>query len=263
MQDSDWDDLRYFLAVNNQGSLAGAAKRLNVNHSTVLRRLGSLERKLGVRLFDRHNTGYVMTAAGKDLQMRLAPVADQIESAQRQLSDRDIALSGTIRITTTDTLALGLLTPYFAKFREANPGIRLQVILSNVFFSLTKREADIAIRPSNSAPENLVGRKVGRIQTAVYGANAYLRRNRKKSGWAEHNWVGFDESLNHLAQARWLKQHVPEQQIVYRVDSLLGAVAAVKYGAGLGLLLTRLADGEPRIKRIADPVAQLEPSSGC
>ncbi len=162
MQDRDWDDLRYFLSVGRQGSLSAASKQLNVNHSTVLRRIASLEHKLGVRLFERHPTGYVMTLAGEELRARLANVADQIESAQRQLSGRDIALSGSIRITTTDTLAHGLLTPYFAKFRRVQPGIQLQLTMSNAFFSLSKREADVAIRPSNTPPENLIGRRVGR-----------------------------------------------------------------------------------------------------
>ncbi|MBC8118713.1 MAG: LysR family transcriptional regulator [Burkholderiaceae bacterium] len=258
MQDRDWDDLRYFLSVGRQGSLSAASKQLNVNHSTVLRRLASLEHKLGVRLFERHPSGYVMTPAGEELRARLANVSDQIESAQRQLSGRDIALSGTIRITTTDTLALGLLTPYFAKFRQAHPGIQLQLILSNTFFSLTKREADVAIRPSNTPPENLIGRKVGRIQTAVYGASAYLNRNRKKSDLAEHDWVGFDESLNHLAQAKWLKHNVAEERIVFRVDSLLGMTDAVAHGLGLGLLLTMLADRERGLKRLADAIAELD-----
>lgn len=258
MQDTDWDDLRFFLSVVRQGSLSAASKELNVNHSTVLRRLASLEHNLGVRLFERHPSGYVMTPSGEELQARLINVADQIESAQRQLRGRDIALSGTIRVTTTDTLALGMLTPYFAKFRQAHPGIQLQLIMSNTFFSLSKREADVAIRPSNTPPENLIGRRVGRVQTAVYGASAYLGRNRKKNDLAAHDWVGFDESLNHLAQAKWLKKTIPEKQIVYRVDSLLVMAEAVAHGFGLGLLLTMLAESKRVLKRLADPIAELD-----
>ena len=99
MRDTDWDDLRYFLSVDRGGSIAAAAKYLGTNHSTVLRRIASLEKQLGARLFERLSTGYVMTAAGEQLRARLDGVAAQIEGAQRELSGLDTRPSGTIRVT--------------------------------------------------------------------------------------------------------------------------------------------------------------------
>src|SRR5262245_3365195 len=142
MQDSDWDDLRFFLAVARAGSLSGAAKSLKVNHSTVLRRLSSLEAKLGVRLYERQPGGYVMTRNGEELRERLAGVEEQVEAAQRVVGGLDQKLAGTIRLTSTDTLIGRLLMPHLVQFRHRHPAIRLQIVLDNNFLSLTKREAD-------------------------------------------------------------------------------------------------------------------------
>ena len=164
MHHLDWDDLRFFLAVSERGSVSGAAKLLNVNHSTVLRRVASLEKRLGARLFDRLPEGYAMTAQGEELRNQLRGVSEQIVTAQTRLSGRDSGLHGAIRITTTDTLMQGLLMSCLAEFRALHSAIRMEIEVNNTFLSLTRREADIAVRPSNMIPENLVGRRVGRLR---------------------------------------------------------------------------------------------------
>lgn len=257
MRDVDWDDLRFFLAVSERGSIS-AAKLLNVNHSTVLRRLASLEKRLGSRLFDRLPDGYEMTAQGEQLRNQLRGVSEQIESAQRSLSGRDLSLSGAIRITTTDTLIRGLLMPYLAEFHDLNPATQIEIVINNTFLSLTRREADVAVRPSNSVPENLVGRRVGRLRTAIYASRSYLKKNAKKKEWNAHDWVAPEETLSHLTQAKWMRENILEDRIVVRVDSLVGMVAAVRYGMGLGMLLCLLADEETELVRLAEPVDELD-----
>jgi DNA-binding transcriptional LysR family regulator len=255
MQDADWDDLRFFLAVARNGSIAAAARYLDTNHSTVLRRLASLEKSLGARLFKRLSTGYAMTPAGEQLRDRLGGVSEQIESAQRQLAGLDAQPSGTIRVTSTDTL-MQVLMPCFAAFRAEHPRIRLQVVMNNTFLSLTKREADVAIRPSNQPPENLVGRKVGHIRTALYASRAYWSAAKRKLDNCE--WVVPDESLAHLAQSKWAAKHVPEDRIAASVDSLLGMRDAVLAGLGVGMLLTLLAEGSDELIRVTEPDAALD-----
>lgn len=258
MQDTDWDDLRVFLAVGRAGSLSGAARELNVNHSTVLRRIGALEARMGVRLFDRLPAGYAMTMAGEALRDRLHGVGEQIDAAQRQLMGLDLRLTGVIRITSTDTFMSGLLGPILADFRALHPGIELQVVMNNLFLSLTRREADVAIRPTNAPPEHLVGRRAGRLQTAVYASRAYLARNAQKTRLAEHDWIAPDEGLSHLMQARWLREHVPPERIAARIDSLVGMTQLVKRGMGMGMLLCMLADAEEELVRVEPPMEALD-----
>lgn len=257
MHDLDWDDLRFFLSVTTKGSISGAAKELRTSHSTVLRRLASLEKKLGARLFERLPDGYAITQAGEQLRERLTGVSEQIQSAQRQLSGLDTRPSGTIRVTSTDTLAHTLLMPLLALFRKAHPQIELQIVVNNTFLSLTKREADVAIRPTSRPTETLVGRKVGRIRTALYASKGYWRANAKKP-MTEHPWVVPDETLGHLAQAKWAAEHVARERVAVSVDTLLGMVSAVRAGLGIGMLLSLLADDDDQLVRIGEPDPQLD-----
>jgi len=257
MQKLDWEDLRYFAAVARGGSISAAARELGVNHSTVLRRIDSLEQSLGVRLFERLQSGYVMTGAGETLRGRLGPIEEEIGSAQREVGGLDEELRGSIRLTTTDTLAHGLLMPYLHRFQEAHPAVQLQLVVNNSFLNLTQREADMALRPSNTPPANLVGRKVGALATALYASHAYLRRADRdgiaRDDWAAHRWVAPDDSLAHLAAAQWLAERVPPSQVAVRTDSLVTMVDAARNGMGVAPLLCMLADRERALEQLAPP----------
>jgi len=254
----DWADLQYFAAVVRSGSIAGAARALRVNHSTVLRRIASLEAALGVRLFDRLPGGYALTTEGNELNEQLAGLDEQVDAAQRRLTGRDAAITGTIRLTTTDTLLHGLLMPVLARFHAAHSGVQVQVAINNSFSSLTQREADVALRGSNRPPPNLVGRRVGDIQTALYASRAYLKSLGRHADIAAYRWVGSDESLAHLEQAKWLRRNVDEARVALRVDSLVGMVDAVAHGVGAGLLLCPLADARSELVRLAPPDPALD-----
>lgn len=257
MHDLDWDDLRIFLAVASQGSISGAAKGLGTSHSTVLRRLASLEKKLGARVFKRLPGGYAITSAGEQLRERLAGVVEQIEGAQRQLAGLDTRPSGTLRVTSTDTLMHGVLMPLLAEFHAAHPQIRLQIVVNNTFASLTKREADVAIRPTSRPSENLVGRKVGHLQTALYASKAYWKTHARRP-FKEHRWVIPGETLAHLAQAKWVAKDVPAERVALSVDTLVGMASAVRAGVGVGMLLTLLAADDDQLVRIREPLPQLD-----
>jgi DNA-binding transcriptional LysR family regulator len=253
----NWDDYRYFLAVAANGSLSAAARRLGQSHSTILRRLDKLEGALDARLFERFQSGYMLTAAGEELLALLAPLDEKMGEVARQMSGRNAQLQGTIRVTTTDTLLQSLLLPALAGFRRQYPGISVQVTVNNSFLNLSRRDADVALRPTNAPPENLVGRKLGRLQTAPYAAKAYLR-HRLKEDWRGYDWVAPDDSLAHLAQARWLREHVPEERWAASVDTLLGMAAAVEAGIGAGMVLCLLADDRPKLVQLAPPIPALD-----
>lgn len=253
-----WDDVQVFLGVVRQGSIAGAARSLGVNHSTVLRRIGSLEHTLAARLFDRLPGGYALTSSGNDLAERLAGIDEQMDAAHRHLMGVDVEVKGVIRLTSTDTLVHGVLMPLLARFHATYPGVQVQVVMNNNFLSLTRREADVAVRGSNRPPENLVGRRVGDIQTALYASKAYLKQAGRRAALDEHAWVAPDEGLSHLEQAKWLRRNVDPSRVVLRVDSLVGMVDAVQSGIGVGLLLCPLADARSDLVQLAPPDPQLD-----
>jgi DNA-binding transcriptional LysR family regulator len=255
----DWDDYQYFLAVASGGSVSAAARRLGQSHSTVIRRLDKLEGALDVRLFERFQSGYVLTPTGEELLALLGPIDEGMQDVARKIAGRDAALQGSIRVTTTDTLLGALVLPAVAAFRLAYPGVQIQLTIDNRFVNLSRRDADVAIRPSNTPPDNLVGRKLGSLRTAPYAAQAYLdRREESGGGWDSYDWVAPDEALGHLRQAAWLRQHVPPERQVASVDSLLGMAGAVEAGIGAGMLLCLLADGRPGLVQLAPPDAPLD-----
>lgn len=248
-----WDDLQYFIAVAQAGSISGAAKALGVNHSTVLRRIASLEHSVASRLFDRLPSGYALTGSGNLFAERLAGVREQIDASQRELMGLDAEIRGVIRLTSTDTLLASVLMPLVARFRETHAGVEIQIVVNNSLLSLSKREADVAVRGSNRPPEHLVGRRVGDVQTARYASRAYLKRLGKGHGLDDLDWVAPDESLGHLEQAKWLARQIPASRIAVRVDSLVGMVDAVASGIGAGMLLCPLGDARPELVRLEAP----------
>lgn len=185
-----WDDLRVVQAIAEAGSLSGAGRRLGASHATVFRRLNAIERRLGVALFERSRTGYAPTPAGEDLAATATRVAAEVHGAERRVAGRDLSLSGTIRVTTTDTLLVGLLSPIFAGFQRTHPETTLEVAVSNQLFNLSQRDADVAVRPSSSPPEHLVGRRIGTIDQAVYARHDAVD---------EAAWVGPDRHLGYAA----------------------------------------------------------------
>ena len=248
-QAQNWDDLRVFLAVARAGSLSGAARSLGVNHSTVFRRVGAFEELLGVRLFERLPSGYLLTPAGEELREAAQRIEEEILAVGRQLRGQDLRLSGSLRLTTIDMLALWLLPRHLASFRRDYPGIELEVSVSNAALNLTKREADVALRIGNKPPESLVGRRVGRLVFAIYGARG-CRARRPQKELEKHDWIGFDSE--HAALARRFSEFLPGVQSVYRVNSVAAALAAAAAGVGLAPLPCGIADREALLERLCD-----------
>ncbi len=264
MQIMNWSALHSFLQVARAGSLARAAAALGVNHSTVLRRLAALEQELGIRLFDRRAGGYAMTPAGEQLRDLLGDVGERIEQACERLAGLDDRPQGVVRLTTTETLAGVVLMPHLAEFRSRFPGIRLEVVVDNAFLNLREREADLAIRPSNSPPDHLVGRRVGKLRFAPYASKSCLQARRPGlhpgafDDWNVLDWIGPGEALSHLAQARWMRQHVDAERVIARFDSLPAMLAAVRAGLGACMLLTMVGDNDRDLVRLAPPPEALD-----
>lgn len=265
MQKQDWNDLRYFLALSRHRTMVAAAQALGVNQTTVFRRLNAMEERLGTRLFERLPNGYLKTSAGESLLPSAERVAEEVAAAELRLAGEDLRPSGTIRLTTTEDLMVAFLQPHIAGFRREYPDIRLEVVVGNLLFDITRREADIAIRPTSRPPEHLVGRNLGAIGWAVYGSTTYLRKHGtpdKPAQLAGHSIVTADQTLTSIDASRWIMRHAGEQDVVFRSDSLLVQLGAVREGIGLAILPCFLADEDRRLKRVLEPVG-IADTSGC
>lgn len=253
-----WDDLQIISAIAETGTLSGAGRQLGVSHATVFRRLTNLENQLGVTLFERSRTGYTPSTAGEDLFAVARRVQADITGAERRLAGKDLKLSGTIRVTTTDTLFAGLLAKPFDTFSADYHDIELEVVISNQVHSLSKREADIAIRPTDNPPETLIGRKVGVIRQSVYGQRQHWQNKRVPlNSLTGHQWIGPDNHMGNRALETWMAQYGLNEFCRYRVDSMLGMQAATRSGRAVAVLPDYLGSSDPELCRLTDSIGEL------
>ena len=257
-----WDDFRLVKAIAEARGLAGAAADIGVNHSTIFRRLGQLEDALGTKLFERHRSGYAATPAGEEMAALAVRLDADITSFTRRLVGREIAASGELRVTTNDSLLIHLLTPIFARFRAQHPAVQLDVVLANQALNLSKRDADVAIRATDDPPETLVGRRAATIAWALYGRRDEFDGSSLDLATltATRNWVSLGENLSHVKAVRFLRREVSPEQIVYRVNTVLGLAEAVEAGIGIGHLPCFIGDGRADLVRLAPPVADFSAS---
>lgn len=251
-----WDDFRLIKAIADAGGLTGAAAALGVNHSTVFRRLGQIEEQLGHALFERRKTGYVATSAGEEMTALASRIDDDVTAFGRRLAGRDLAPSGELRITTTDTLYLHVLLPIFAAFRAAHPLIRLDIVIASQTLNLSRRDADVAIRASDSPGETLVGRRIATLSWAVY-ARADAPATQEEAAdprlLFRRDWVALGDPLGYVKAARYVRDHVPAERIALRSSAVLGLTEAVERGIGIGPLPCFIADQRPGLVRLLPP----------
>jgi DNA-binding transcriptional LysR family regulator len=250
----DWNDLRTVLAVARAGSLAGAARELDLRHSTVFRRIGEAERRLGARLFERARSGWTPNAQGEAVARAASDMETAALSAERAISGADERLAGTIRIATSELLAGYLLPPLLARFLAEHPGIEIEADVSNRNVDLTRREADLALRATTQPPEALVGRRVAVMRYAVYAAKAIVGRRRGAPVLQELPWVGFDERIAHFQIAKWFREALPQVRPRLRLDSMPALLEAAAAGIGAALLPTFAGSQEPRLLRVTPPI---------
>ena len=247
-----WDDLRVVLAIARGSGLAGAARTLRVNHSSVYRRLDALEARLQVRLFERGRTVYRLTVEGELLADAAQRMEAEALAAQRRVLGRDLKLSGTIRVSTTEVLGLHLLPPLLREFPQRYPEIEIELSINNRLIDLTRRDADVAIRAAEQAPEHLIGRRICKTALAAY-AHRTLQRGTRGRALADHAWLALDESLAHAPQSRWLREHVPQARGNFRFDSLEALRQGVRVGLGAGVLPCFVGDADRELVRLTPP----------
>jgi DNA-binding transcriptional LysR family regulator len=243
----DWEDLRHFAAFARGRSLSAAAKRLGVDHVTVARRLAALEAALGLKLVDRRTRIPALTAEGDriaGLVAQLEDVADAVARAARGLRPE---LGGEISISAPPTIANALIAPRLAGLRARHPALRIHLLGEKRIASLSRREADIALRLVRPTEAGVVTRRVGAFEFALHGARSYLAGRRS----TELELIAFDEESDALPQQKWLLAHAGKRPIVLRTNDLESQVAAVRAGVGVAALPSFLARRYPELERVA------------
>ncbi len=251
----DLNDLRLVALVSETGSLSGAARTLGVNHATVFRRLGQLETRLGVRLFERIGGRYHATPAGEALAHAGASLQATAAEALLRVSGQDLRPSGEVRITSTDSLALGPLPKVLAKCRTLYPEIRLTVEIDNRAFNLSRRDADIALRPTSAPPDHLIGHRIAALPFAIYGSHEYLSAVGERP-LADHSWIALDDSQSAHRTLRWLAQQLPLGAVGYRTSSFGSIRQACMDGLGLAVLPCFLGDDSAALRRFSEPLPE-------
>ncbi len=253
----NWDEFRLVRAIADTRSLVGAAERLGLNHSTVFRRLSTLEQQLGVRLFERSRAGYQPTPAGEEMVALASQMGDSVADFERRVAGRDIKPNGDLSVTTVDALALAVMPPILARFREAHPGVNLDLIIASQDLNLSRRDADVALRVTSGPSDTLVGRKICRIKWAVY-ANPEIERLYGADLVARAPWVAFGENYGPARVRRWLEKHVDRRRQICRVNAALAVVEFVALGVGAAALPCFLGDARDDLVRIGAPPSELE-----
>lgn len=248
-----WDDARIFLAVAREGSFSRAAKRLDVQHSTVSRRIRALEQNLATPLVERKASGYVLTPAGEDLKETACRIENELLSFEGAIGGQDDDIAGELRVTAIANMASTVLMPMFARFSAAYPRIKLNLQVTNDSVRLSEREADVAIRQTNKPLETLIGTRLTTVASAVYGARDYCAA--VSSGKAEEKWIGVDCCDYHRT---WTKQAWPRAEHEFFVDETSLTLAALKQGLGVGFLPCFLGDSDPELARFHEPEDQHE-----
>lgn len=257
---SDLNDLRCVAAIVDTGSLSGAARRLGVNHATVFRRLGQLEQRLGVRLFDRLAGRYVPTTAGEEIARAGNAIEETAQRALLKVAGQDLRPSGVVRLTTTDSVAHVLLNPALAACRRRYPDITLQLGIDNGMANLSRRDADIAIRPALQPPEHLIGKRISPLAFAAYAAPAYLESlpppsesQQSERPLSDYAWIALDDTLGRHRTLRWLEAIVPLDLVGFRASTFNTLRQACIAGLGVALLPCFLGDSTPLLTRIMAP----------
>ncbi len=236
----NWDDLRHFLAVSRQGSLSAAARELGVDQSTVFRRLRALEKYLDAQVFDRRQHGkYELTAAGESLLAYASQIEEATFNIERDVLGRDLQVSGTIRVTTAEDIAVLLLPRHLAAFRQAFPSISIEVLTANRYFSLGRGEADVAIRPGHAPDEGrVIPRKICPTSMGFFAAPDYLKTfgiPQRHADLSRHRLLGWRGDLTVEGYTDFLDE-IQGRDARYGSNSLIMHRAMAEYGLGIAFL---------------------------
>ena len=235
----NWDDIRIFLAVARTGQILAAAKRLGLNHATVARRLTALESSLNTRLFDRSTSGCMLTEPGSRFFERAEKMEAEALAAEADLGEDTPDISGTVRIGAPDGFGVAYLAPRLNQLTARHPGLTVQLVPVSRSFSLSRREADIAVTIDRPETGRLVAGKLVDYALGLYASQDYLQRRGtpgKANDLSRHELIGYVEDLLYSPSLNYGTEFYKEWSSHFEIASALGQTEAVRGGAGIGIL---------------------------
>jgi DNA-binding transcriptional LysR family regulator len=225
-----------------------------VSHSTVARRVEALEARLGVRLFDRHRDGYLLTDAGHEMVLGAERVEGEMAAIERGLAGQDARLEGPVRVTCTDPFIASILLRCLAGLCEEHPGLELELDANARNLDLSKREADIAVRalfPNATPPDHLIGRRLVPITLCSYAGRLYAAKFDSEQGARSLRWLGSGQPK--LMEEVVASSSYPEAPIWGEFESMEVMAAAARLGLGAVMLPTYAGDSDPGLTRLSKP----------
>ena len=249
----NWDDLKFFLAVARTGTLRGAAESIEVNHTTLTRRLSVMEDRVGTRLFDRSKSGLVLTQLGEDLLPHAERVEAEMAAVSRAIVGRDAQPTGTVYVTLPHGLAMTSLMDDFTAFAALYPDITLNLNFTNDVRDLMRREADVSLRVADEVTDDVVGRRLVQMSQAAYCTRAYAERICNNGGEGLH-FIGWHEP-EEATTANWIKSsHYPKGNAETSGVRARAADHAGRVRAGDGL--SGLQSGRPAPRSDPRPISK-------
>ena len=254
----DAADLQTVLAMVRAGTLAGASERLGVDASTVFRSLQRIERGLAQPLFERSRAGYLASELAQSLAEHAEQLEVALESARSAAQLRPEQVSGTVRITTTDTVLHGLVAPALKGLQASHPLLAYELHTGNELASLTRRDADIAVRATKRPPQHLVGKQVGPIRVAMFASKKGPIKRYEDIEAGKAAWIAPDDALPEHPSVVWRRKYFPKVVPRYRVNSILTVMDLVAQGLGVGLLPMFVARGRADLLQLSEVIDECQ-----
>lgn len=245
----DWNDLRVFLTLAEEGQLTAAAKRLHVSHPTIARRIKALETAIGARLFDRLPDRFVLTPAGEQLLADTRKMQQAAESIDRRSAGLIDMAQGVVRLSAGEAMT-GFIAAHLPRLRRNLQCVEFELSASHTLANLSRREADLLIREQVPDLASIVTRKLGRAAYAVYAKTGTKIRDTSPEALRQHTWLGFDDDHTYMPGQAWTRDLLIGRRPQIRVNDWLVMRNAVGAGAGLAVLPCYLADHDPGLQRI-------------
>lgn len=257
----NWDEVRTAFEVARQGTVSGAAEALGVHHATVIRHIDALEKRLGVRLFQRHARGYTATEAGRDLLSVAQVTEEQFAQLSSRIRGQGETVSGELVVTSITGMSR-LLVPVLTSFQAAHPGLILRYLTDLRLFRLDFGEAHVAVRAGSvpSEPDNVV-QPLARMRWGLYAARAYVEargRPADESDFAGHVFVSTDDPQSRAPFFVWLRARLSTAQVTFRTTETAAMDRAIRAGAGLGFIPVHEAVQDPDLVEVLPPRPEWE-----